>query len=196
MTILSLINTVCHLVGLSPFSSVYGHQDDDARLFIALVQETGEEISMRVDWPDLLNIFLVSTTPSNIPGNFHRPLSGGAVVMRDGCFARPVVTAADWDVVKKGSGGCCWYWLTSRRLHLSCPPPAFLRYFSLDWVIDQQGNNKSTVTSDDDKIIFSDYLFIKGMIWRWRRMQGLSFQDHLQEFEAALSAETLKLLEG
>ncbi|MBY7649603.1 MAG: hypothetical protein C4617_03795 [Candidatus Liberibacter europaeus] len=195
MKVLSLLNTMCDLVGLSRFEMIYGNQDDNAALLIALLQQSGEEISFRLDWPKLLRKVTVDHVPFNLPSDFHRPLLGGAVIMQDNTFARPVSTAADWEIVKNHSI-VPWYWIDDKVLYLSISYPAILRYFSKNWVIDSQDKSKQTITSDDDTTVLPSYILIKDVIWRWRREQGLSFSDQLREFDAAISSEMLLLLGG
>ncbi|MBA5724404.1 hypothetical protein [Candidatus Liberibacter sp.] len=70
MNVLTLLNTVCDLVGLSRFEMVCGNQDENAALLLALLQQSGEEISLRLDWPELLRKVKVNQIPFNLPKSF------------------------------------------------------------------------------------------------------------------------------
>ncbi|KGB27694.1 hypothetical protein GS16_02360 [Candidatus Liberibacter solanacearum] len=195
MIVLTLLNTICDLVGLSRFETIYENQDENAVLLISLLQQSGEEISLRIDWPELLRTVTINSLPFHLPQDFHRPLPSGAVIMPDHSLARPVIHSVDWEIVKKTSQDP-WYWIDNRILHLSPSPPATFRYFSKNWVIGSQQNPKQIITADDDSTIFPRYLLIKDIIWRWRRAQGLSFDDYLREFDSAVIAEKILFLGG
>lgn len=195
MSVLTLLNTICDLVGLSRFETIYANQDENAVLLISLLQQSGEEISLRIDWPELLRTVTINSLSFHLPQDFHRPLPSGAVIMPDHSLARPVIHSVDWEIVKKTSQDS-WYWIDNRVLNLSPSSPATFRYFSKNWVIGNQQNPKQIITADDDSTIFPRYLLIKDIIWRWRRAQGLSFDDYLREFDSAVIAKKILFLGG
>ncbi|AHA27856.1 hypothetical protein [Candidatus Liberibacter americanus] len=195
MKVIEILNTVCDLVGLSRFENIYGNHSDNSALMLSLLQQSGQEISCRVDWPQLLRTIKVESSPFNIPNDFHRPLFGGAVIIDNNRFARPVNTAFDWEIVKNISD-YPWYWIDNKVLHISVSAMATLRYFSKNWLIDANNNPNITITSDDDITVLPSHLLIKDIIWRWRRAQGLNFIDQLREFDASIDSEMLLVLGG
>ncbi|MBL0848963.1 MAG: hypothetical protein EU981_02570 [Candidatus Liberibacter ctenarytainae] len=192
MKILALLNMVCDLMGLSQIDTISGDHDENTALLVALLQQSGAEVSVRIDWPQFLCSTIINHVPFNLPEDFHRPLRDGAVMMRDHSFARQVMTVADWQIVHKNSRSP-WYWINDKVLHLTINDRAILRYFSKNWVMSSQNDQKSMITSDDDLIKLPTYLLIKDIIWRWRRSQGLDFSNQLQEFETSFAAEKLLL---
>lgn len=195
MKALEILNTICDLVGLSRFETIYGNHSDNSALMASLLQQSGEGISRRIDWPQLLRTIKIEHSPFKIPNDFHRPLFDGAVIMKNNCFARPVNTAADWEIVKNSSSSP-WYWIDDKVLHLSVSPLATLRYFSKNWVVDTYDKPNEMITSDDDTTVLPSHLLIKDIIWRWRRAQGLNFSDQLREFDDSISSEMVFLLGG
>ncbi|WP_181577824.1 hypothetical protein [Candidatus Liberibacter asiaticus] len=195
MNVLAILNTVCDLVGLSRFETVYQNQDESTVLLVSFLQQAGEEICLKVDWPQLLQEIKIDHWPFHLPQDYYRPLLGGAMVMLDLSLARLVINAVDWGIVKRISH-TPWYWIDGRMIHLSINSPATFRYFSKNWIIDSNKEAKHHITADDDSTLLPTYLLIKDIIWRWRRAQGLSFDDCLREFDLALIAEKILWLGG
>ncbi|WP_333947591.1 hypothetical protein [Candidatus Liberibacter brunswickensis] len=90
MNILTLLNNICDLVGLSKFETIYQNQDDNTALLVSLLQQSGDEICLKVDWPQLLREIQINRFPFSLPQDFQRSLLEGAIKVSDSSFARPV----------------------------------------------------------------------------------------------------------
>ncbi|WP_144049191.1 hypothetical protein [Liberibacter crescens] len=125
-----------------------------------------------------------------VPPDFRRVYGKGAVMMADGSFARPVMAATSWEIIRKSSSSL-WYFLDGKTLRLSSfSSPVTFFYISYHWILGSDGKNKAMISLDDDVPVFPEHLLVKNVLWRWRRSQGLVFQDELQEFEGSLALET------
>ncbi|AKK19695.1 hypothetical protein HUT03_00175 [Candidatus Liberibacter africanus] len=193
MNILTILNTICDLIGLSKFEKIYQNQDENTALLVSLLQQSGEEICLKVDWPHLLREVKIQNFPYPLPQDYQRPLLGSAIIMPDLSLGRPVMNIADWEVVKNFSN-IPWYWIDRQKIHFSFNSPVTFRYFSKHWIIGRNKEEKNSITTDDDSTLLPAYLLIKDVVWRWRRAQGLSFADYLREFDSALAME--KILGG
>ncbi|MQX58538.1 hypothetical protein GHK61_19435, partial [Sinorhizobium meliloti] len=66
---------------------------------------------------------------------------------------------------------------------------AVIDYVSKNWVMHDPDGPQATFSADDDTTLFPERLLVKGIIWRWKRQKGLSYEDNLAEFEADLAQE-------
>lgn len=191
MSIISAINAVCDVVSLDRFDTVAGNTNPNAQTMLEFAQEAGEEISRRGDWNRMLKTAPVDGSPYPLPEDFQRLVTGGGIVLAGGDFARPVMNAGEWSVIKTVASSRPFFYLRDGRvefLPVSSNEGAAMNYVSKNWLLD--GNEeRDTITSDDNKALIPERLLTKGVIWRWRRQKGLSYEDQLAEFEADLAIE-------
>lgn len=191
MTILSAINGVCDVVSLDRFDTVFGNANPNAQTMIEFTQEAGEEIGRRGDWNRMLKTATVDGSPYPLPEDFQRLVNGGGIALVGGDFARPVMNAGEWSVIKTVPSSRTFFYMRDGRVEFSpvaSNEGAVMNYVSKNWLLD--GNDeRATITSDDNKTLIPERLLTKGVIWRWRRQKGLSYEDQLAEFEADLAME-------
>lgn len=191
MTILSAINSVCDVVSLDQFDSVYGSVNPNAQTMLEFALEAGEEISRRGDWNRMIKSADVDGSPFPLPEDFHRLIAGGGVQLADGGFARPVTNAGEWAVIKAVASTRTFIYVRGGRVEfspVSSNEGAVMNYVSRNWLLDGD-EERDEITSDDNETLIPECLLTKGIIWRWRRQKGLSYEDQLAEFEADLVTE-------
>ncbi|ASY69324.1 hypothetical protein [Sinorhizobium fredii] len=192
MTLLTVINKVSDIVSLDRFDSVYGTNDPNAQTMVALAEEAGAEIARRADWKRMLKTHAVSASPEILPADYQRLAPGGGVRAAAGGFFRPVSNGAQWAVIV-GVGSAEPYCHLSGREMLFSPAgssaDATIDYVSKNWVLGDPYEERDAFRADDDTTLFPERLLKKGLIWRWKRQKGLSFEDNLAEFEADLLQE-------
>lgn len=190
MTILQAINNI--ETGLDTFTSVYGTNDPNAQTMLDLAREAGEEISRRCDWRDMLKYYVAVLSPTQLPVDFQRLTPGGSVRTQAGEFVRPVANSGQWDIVVLVPSAQPYYFLINSSMYFSPTAAgvnATISYVSVNWIKADDGSEVSDWTSDDDSVLFPQRLLEKGILWRWRRKEGLDYADQLAEFEADLAAE-------
>lgn len=191
MSIISAINAVCDVVSLDRFDTVVGNTDPNAQTMLEFAQEAGEEIARRGDWSRMDKTAAVTNNPFPLPEDFQRLAVGGAVLLPSGVFARQVSNESVWRVVRNSASEVPFFYLTGSRAVFSptgSSVSAQFFYLSKNWLKDGS-NERSTITKDDNVTQFPDRVLTKGIIWRWRRQKGLSFDDQMAEFEADFALE-------
>ncbi|MGE7367905.1 hypothetical protein ACQKKX_02390 [Neorhizobium sp. NPDC001467] len=191
MTLITTINSVCDAVNIDRFDSVYGADDPAANTMFELAQQAGDEIARRADWRGLLVSGSLLSSGSPIPTDFQRFVPGGGIRSAAGEFIRPVTNSAQWRVVSAIASVQPYYFLDGSVVRVAPPAAgngALLDYVSNRWVKDgiAWGSN---LTKDDNTFAFPEKLMVKDIIWRWRRLKGMAYDDQLAEFEADLSQE-------
>lgn len=191
MTLKTAINSVCDVVSLDRFDTVFGNNDPNSQTMLELAQEAGDEIARRVDWERTLKTALVAGSPYALPEDFQRLISGGAVTTATGEFVRPILNGSEWTVINQVPSSQPYFFIRGGKVQfapVSAGVNASIEYVSLNWIL-AGSDEKAAFTADDNKFLFPDRLLELGIIWRWKRQKGLAYEDPLAEFEAALAFE-------
>lgn len=191
MTLITAINAVCDAVNIDRFDSVYGADDPDANTMFELAQEAGDEIARRADWRTLLTTGTITNSGASIPDDFQRFTPGGGMRTAGGSFIRPVTNSGQWRVVAAAASVQPFYFFDGSVIRIApvaAGEGAMIDYLSSSWVVTADGR-KPSLTADDNRFTFPEKLLIKDIIWRWRRLKGMSYDDQLAEFEADLATE-------
>lgn len=188
MSFIAVVNNIADTVGLDRFTQVVGSGDPNAQTMLTLANEAGNEISKRVDWERQIVEFPFGVSPTPLPADFQR-IAPGSGVRVGTLYARPVTNSGQWGVIKSSGSTIPYYFISNSVIQVSLPTSNMtLSYISGNWVINTSGFWR-TFMADDDTTTFPETLLQKNMMWRWRRQQGLAFDDYLAEFEADLAAE-------
>ena len=189
MNLLEAVNAACDSVALDRFSVLVGNVNENALTMIRFAQEAGEEISRRGDWQKMLKTASVTASPFVLPVDFQRLVPGG-IMTATGTFARMILNGGQWSIVAPTTAGA--YTFIRDGALLFAPPSsavgATVQYVSTQWLAGV-GGNVSQITADDNAPLFPARLLTSNLIWRWRRQKGVTYEDELAEFEAALAIE-------
>lgn len=191
MTLLTAANEVCDVVALDRFASIVGVNDEAAYTMFAIANEAGQEIARRADWQNMLLSTAVVSSPANLPTDFQRVASSGAVRAANGSSVRPVTDAGQWGVVLMVPSSTQYFFVRGNQILFSpaaVAAGATVDYFSRSWAMNGATRIES-FNADDNTVLFPERLLIKNMIWRWKRQKGLAYDDNLAEFEADLAQE-------
>lgn len=191
MTLKTIIDEVCDAVTIDRFASVYGNGEPDAQTMLDLAQQAGDEISRRADWQNLLRSKTLAASGETLPSDFQRLTPGGGVRSSSGNFARPVTNSGQWVIVAQLASPQPYYFVSNGTIRISPPSAAvgaIIDYLSKNWIVNS-GTFKDRFSVDDDTTLFPERLMAKNIIWRWRRKEGLVYDDQLAEFEADLVQE-------
>lgn len=188
MTIKTVINNVCDIISVDRFDTVVNN--DKAQALLRMAKAAGDEIARRVDWSRTLKTSTLGT-PALIPSDFQRLIPGGGITTAAGAPVRPVTNGAQWATLVSSNTSQPFFFESSDRFLFqpsSAGAGASLLYVSKFWILSGT-TPQENFTSDDDAILFPERLLEKNVIWRWKRQQGLVFDDNLAEFEADLVQE-------
>jgi hypothetical protein len=191
MSIIEAINEVCDVVSLDRFDTLVGNSNPNAQTMIEFAQQAGEEIARRGDWNRTLKSASVDASPFPLPENFQRLIAGGGIQFGDGRFARLVLNSGEWLIIKTVSSSQPFAFIQAGKVEFTSADAssgATINYVSRNWLVDGS-DERDKITSDDNNLLFPDRLLTKGVIWRWRRQKGMTFDDQVAEFEADLAME-------
>lgn len=188
MTLLSICSGLAKNVGIAAPTSIVGNSDRTWQEALQFANETGEEIARRIDWGKLTASATLTGDGTNkvhsLPNDFGR-LAQGIAVKATG-IVRPL-TRAEWNALTPVSGTPRYFLLQDAKItlwpYLANAQTASVSYQSDNWV----GLTAPAFTADDQTPVFSEDLFLKGLIVRWRRQKGMPYQDEEAEYEASMA---------
>lgn len=179
MTLLTIAQGLAMNVGMNSPTQLFSAQGRELLEVIQLANETGQELSRRVQWGKLTkNAALAGSGP--LPDDFDR-LVDGVTVRANGQTVRPL-TQAEWADLPVVTGSPRYFLLADDTITLWPEGAAAVVYQSDAWVI----GGTDRFTADDQSPVFDEGLFLKFLVVRWRRLKGMPYQDEEAEAEAAL----------
>lgn len=188
MTLLTIAQGLARNVGMQVPTSVVGSTMREWQECLQFANEVGEELSRRVDWGALQATATLTGDGTNkvhaLPAGFSR-LSKGVAIRSGSAIVRPL-TRAEWNALTPVVGTPRYFLLEGNEVtlwpFLANAATATASYQSDLWT--SAGSNAFTV--DTQTSLIDEDLFLKGLIVRWRRQKGMSYQDEEAEYEAAL----------
>lgn len=189
MSLLSIARYLALNVGIAIPMQVKSSVDPDAYKIIQFTEEAGEEVARRVNWGALRKSATVvgngAADALLLPADFARVVPGTSI-MSQGATIRVGLTADEWNSLPPAVGMPRYARLTGRQIAfwpaLPSDQEATVTFQSTAWC-----SGGATWATDSDVVLFPEILIEKGALWRWRRNLGQDYQDHLAEFESALT---------
>ncbi len=188
MTLLTIAQGLARNVGMQVPTSVVGSTMREWQEALQFANETGEELARRVDWGALQQTATLTGDGTNkvhaLPAGFSR-LNRGVAVRTSSGLLRPL-SRAEWGTLTPVQGTPRYFLLEGAEItlfpYLANAATATAYYQSQYWT--SAGSDAFTV--DTQTSLIDEDLFLKGLIVRWRRQKGMSYQDEEAEYEAAL----------
>ena len=166
----------------------------------SLLNDTVREIVRRNDWKQLTTSFVLVGSGAEsfaLPVDFLRVTAGDNAVYENQPNERPCIPIyrdGDWVMLKERNwaGVQRYYRLNGSNIDFFRPVPTggtvTLSYVSKNWRRDENGSNPADVwATDGDLSLIPGHLLQLGVIWRFRRHQGLGYLDRKVEYEAELA---------
>jgi hypothetical protein len=167
----------------------------------ALLQDTVRELVRRNDWKQLTNSQTIAGTGVEsyaLPADFLRLAAGDNAVYENSPNDRPCVPIyrdGDWTELKERNwaGVQRYFRLAGGSIDFFQPLPSggsvTVAYVSRNW---KRASDGTTVpgeswTAESDVALIPGHLIQLGVIWRFRRHQGLQYLDRKVEYEAELA---------
>jgi len=189
MSLLSIARYLALNVGIAVPTQVKSSVDPDALKTVQFTEEAGEEVARRVNWGVLRATATVTGNGADdtflLPADFARVVPGTSITSL-GATIRVGLSADEWNSLPPTMGQPRYARLIGRQISFWPYPPADqqakVTYQSLNWC-----TGGAIWAADSDVAFFPEVLIKKGALWRWRRNLGQDYQDHLAEFESALT---------
>jgi hypothetical protein len=203
MTLLTIIQRTCGVLGLPQPSAVVGSSDRQTLQLLELLYEEGESLLNVHDWSWALTTktftCLASEAQTGEPPTtflrFTRPGQGEYIVWND-TNNQPIIgpmSASDWtEYLARGVTEYPQYWrLIDGVLNISSPVVSqSIRY---EYVSKSWTSNSADYTvfgADTDTIEFPENLVRRGLKWRFKQAKGLDYAEDMRSYEL-LKAEAI-----
>ena len=215
MTLLTIMQDACDLLGLRRPTTVIGSSDDQTRQLLAIANEEGKSLLKSFMWQrrlkqhtfttiaDAIQLFAI---PDDIewfvPNSFYNRTT-----------RRPVlgpVTPQLWQNIQANpqiNRVILAYRLRENDFLVTPNPPngqtVAFEYVSKNWVIGADGEDYSRWMADNDTSYLEEEQMKLGIRWRWKKTKGLpygedydTYQDQLQQLQARDGGSTVLNLTG
>ena len=191
MTAENILERIVTEVGLDIPNAQLSNDDYEMRKLRRIINEAGEDVAKRAPWARLIKEINVppNTSEMNLPDDFYEIAQSGGIRLNGNEFkpVRPIVAPLLWAFLAVHPSSQPYYHIHDGKIlfapqvnHLG----AKMKYKSKQWI-----QQKDEITENGDQVLIPERLIAKGAIWRWKRQQGMPFEDLLAEFEADLNAE-------
>lgn len=195
MTLLSVAQDVCDVIGLTRPAAIVSGTDQLARQILGLAKETLEELGA-MDWPILEIPYTFNTVNAqsqyDLPSDFGREVGDTVYVASQYDSLRGSLTPADWQRQRSGMQanlGRYRFRIFGLPLKLNLTPtPSVVEAIVLEYqttyrVKQQDGTYKATFFADTDVPLMPEDLLKKGLKWRLRRAKGLDYSEEFDDYE-------------
>jgi hypothetical protein len=193
MSLLSLVQDACALVGLDVPMAVASSTDPTYTQFMYLAQFEGDELSRRYKWREqkVAADFTGDgiTTTWALPEDFDRFTTeqrreSSILLGLDG----PVSDDEFLDAQVRGFNPTIPYYRLFNGNIETTPAVADgqqvrFEYISSYWITDNMGVAKARFTADSDLSLLPDRLVTLGLVWRWKRAKGLDYAEEFRTYQ-------------
>jgi hypothetical protein len=198
MTVLSTIVRHCQLHALAIPTAVVGSTDTQVIQLLAILQETLEDMQQESDF-QVTTLECVFTAVAGQDQGPITALGGGLSGYRkanfetffDRSLMRPLygpVNDTEWQDLQAlpNPGPFYKFRIWQNKLWLNPAPTApfseiAFEYMSEWAVLDNTGAAKPLITADDDSYVFPENIVRKWLIYRWKLLKGLPYQEDRQK---------------
>lgn len=187
----------------SPASWVSATSDEHVEIRDTFLRQTVKDISDRVDLPapvgKLTTITGDGSEEYSLPSDFRRMARSEWAVYETGLLYPlvPVSQAGEYEYIKdRGLAGAERYYLVegydgAHTIKIYRAPTASITisvsYVSSAWMATAGGTVGAAFTADDDVLLLPQDLVETGVIYRFRRRNGLVYNDVQADYEAKIS---------
>ncbi len=206
MTLLTLINGAQDTIGLTRSATVLSSSDSNVRTLLALAQTEGRELLERYAWPETQAEATHTTLAAELQGVMATIAPGyGYIINRtfwDRTLTQPVtgpLSPQEWQHMKARvtTGPYASYRIRAGSLYAYPAPSA-----GNTWVFEYQttyfcqssvGADQSAWAADTDVGVLDENLMQMGVVWRFKKKNGLDYSEDFRVYEQKLANETSRV---
>jgi hypothetical protein len=201
LSLLTIIQDVADLIGISRPAAVVTSTDQQVRQLFALAKMEARELSEGFDWEALTreHSFITSAQAEQVNNPVPNDLRK---FVPDTFFNRTTqrrlvgpITSQQWQILQARPVDARVYLAFRKRdgrFLITPDPPAgetiAYEYVSAFYAKSSAGAAKAAFTSDDDGTYLDEDLVKYGMIWRWKQAKGLPYAEDMETYERAIQA--------
>lgn len=193
MSLLTIVQDTCALVGIEVPTSVVSSNDDTYTQMVYLAQFEGDELSRTFKWrqqkvsADFTGDGV--TRLWDLPADFDRFTTearrASSILLG---LQGPVSDDEFLDAQVRGFNPTIPYWRLFGDNIETTPAVASgqqikFEYVSSYWVADNTGTVKARYTADSDVALIPERLITLGVVWRWKRAKGLDYAEEMRTYQ-------------
>lgn len=198
MTLLSVAQDVCDLVGIPRMASIGTTSDTTYTPLRAMIQQATDDLFERHDWRALVSFRQFITVgdqqqPSAMPLDYARMAQGHTMwnLTRDEEVAGPLDPATWTAMQRQGGTYLGGYWRFIGADIWLYPAPAGgdtiqFEYLTQSTIVGPDGKGKARWSDDRDFSILPEALIVLGAVWRWKSSKGFAYAEDLSNYERQL----------
>jgi hypothetical protein len=202
MSLLSIITGACEELSIAAPDSVIDATDGQTMQLLQLCSKDAKDLLRRFDWQALTKeaSFTTSateqqTTLSTVASDFFRMVDRS---MWDRTRAWPIqgpVSPISWQQRKAAFAQVSpqfWFRIRGNAILFNPVPPSgnsiFFEYISSKWCQSSLGVAQTDWAADTDTALIDEEILRLGVIWRWRKAEGLDYGEDMRTYELGLEA--------
>ena len=205
MSLLTLVKETFKRVGLTAPASAIDSTDENVIRMVSLANEEGESLSERAMWQNLVREATHTTVAAESQGLI-TTIAGDDFdrICNDTFWNRTAnrrwypVSDVDWQSMKARTvtGPVNYFRLRGNAL-LALPVPTAGETLAFEWVTknwceSSTGTGQSAWAADDDVARLSEVLMLHGMVWRWKKAQGLEYAEDFTQYERMVESAIIR----
>jgi hypothetical protein len=199
MTALSACqDAIARLVARRP-NSVFASDDEICVEIASLANEAATDIAKANDWQALITYKQITGDGASLqfpfPADYDRMVQATEIYdPNNWCWGyEHIVDYGQW-LIQEAQGFTITpgAWIIRQNMFNFYPAPssgavATFPYVSSYWATTAGGTAKGVFDRDDDLFVLDDRLLTLALIWRWKSMKGMDFQEDIKNSDIALS---------
>jgi hypothetical protein len=204
VSLLTTIQYACGRFGVPVPASVLGTTDSQVLQMLRLLEEEGNDLSMRGEWEQLTLEASHATTAvedqgalTGIATNGFRYIKNDTIWDRtDRLHVLGPVSSVNWQALKAvvTTGPRYQFRIRGGKLLVNPAPTAGhewkFEYISKNWILGADGTTyKQYFTLDTDTILLPEDLVLMGLRWRWKKEKGLDYAEDFRTYEMQVTQQ-------
>ncbi len=202
MSLLTLVQNATDTIGLSSPTVVVSSTDKNVKALLSFAQIEGRELLERFAWPVTQMEVTHTTLAAELQGVMST-IAPGFGYMINGTFwnrtlTQPVpgpLSPVEWQALKArtATGPYSQYRIKGGNLYGYPAPSAgdtwTFEYQSTYFCQSSGGTNQSAWAADNDVGVLDENLMELGVVWRWKKKNGLDYSEDYRIYEQKLANE-------
>jgi hypothetical protein len=206
MTLLTIIQRTCDLIGVARPAAVVTSTDQTVRQLYALANEEGDSLASSFNWQALRSQYTFTTQASAVqasalPADLDRLISNSFFNRTTRRTVIGPITPQQWQAIQAQPQLNRVFLAFVQRdgQFLVTPTPAAgqtiaYEYISTNWAISPAGVPQDSFTADADTTYLSERLMILGLRWRYLSSRGLPYAEEMRTY--GLQVEQVQARDG
>lgn len=203
MTLLAIIQSAADLIGVTRPTTVVSSSDRNVRTLLALANVEGEELLERYAWPETNKQATFTTVAAELQGTLVSIAADFGYIVNGTMWNRtlnqPVdgpLTPQERQQMASGSvtGPFHDFYIRGASLYLFPTPTAgqsvYFEYQSNLWCQSSGGTGQTAWAADTDTGILDESLMKLGVVWRFKKKNGLDYAEDFRTYEQKLANAT------